>query len=397
MQQQKEKRKNGFCAVNNSEVLLFNKDRLPIITSLNKISNLFPATPLKEIVLNSGLQFQEFIFDEPVFIHSVNTKDEIGLNRIKSIVEYKNLNNVHRVQPFLLKSFETTINNSIFTDKLEVTNIDLQNINNQGVLKSNKYFGKKISEVSGFELDMNFGYIMGQFFSRGYIDKSKKGCNTFTWVSLEEGGHKLNNLIMNTLKSGTFHRGKEGDEKYDYIQLMNFEVNERLTNSFVSNKLLNSWIYSAPYSFLNGLIYGIFFTNGSFSFNKTKTKAYMTIKFLNHSLAEKFTDLLNIRFNIQGTISLVPDKKYCKVSYRLNTSIFKILENGFEYGYIINENKKKLLDEIKEIITLEEYDNNPVSTHQFKIQKVSQREGYNFKVYGCKGFALLNNILVPSL
>ena len=123
----------------------------------------------------------------------------------------------------------------------------------------------------------------------------------------------------------------------------------------------------------------------------------MTIKFLNQTLAERFSDLLNIKYNLQGVLSLVPDKKYCKVSFQFNKSFFKIIENGFEYGYITNDNKKTLLQEIKDKVTLSEYDNNSFTNWNFKVQKLTINTGYNFKIYNSSSYSLLNGIMVPSL
>jgi hypothetical protein len=235
-------------------------------------------------------------------------------------------------------------------------------------------------------------------FSRGYIDKSKRGNNFFTWVNLDDiNSQRILKIIQHCFNCTTLHIPKENGEKFEYVQIIGDDVNTILNNAFISNKSLNDWIYSASYSFLNGLIYGIFYTNGTFSFNKDKTKAYVTIKFLNHSLAEKFTDMLSLRYNVTGTLSLVPDKKFCKVSFRLNKSFFKIIENGFTYGYISNPFKETLLKEVKDIITLDDYDNSEFSNHQFKLEKISLGEGYNFRINGSNVFGLLNGVLVPCL
>ena len=123
----------------------------------------------------------------------------------------------------------------------------------------------------------------------------------------------------------------------------------------------------------------------------------MTIKFLNQSLAERFNDLLNIRYNLQGVLSLVPDKKYCKVSYQFNKSFFKIIENGFEYGYIDNKNKKELVQKVKDKVELPDFDNNQLIEVGFNVQKLSVNDGYNFKIINSKVFSLLNGIMVPSI
>jgi hypothetical protein len=235
-------------------------------------------------------------------------------------------------------------------------------------------------------------------YSRGYIDKSKRGNNYFTWTCINsDNSQKLLKIISNCFNCSTLHKPKGVDEKFEYVQIVDNNVNEILNDAFISNKTFNDWIYSASYSFLNGLIYGIFFTNGTFSFNKAKTKAYITIKFLNHSLAERFTDLLNLRYCICGTLSLVPDKKFCKVSYRLNKSFFRIIENGFIYGYITNPFKEALLKEVKEIIELDNFDNSDFTDYQFKLEKSSIATGYNFRINGAKGFSLLSGVLIPSL
>jgi hypothetical protein len=398
----KEQPTNKFCAVNNTEIMLFNEERLPIISSISKILTNFNTKEIKNITTKTNLSIQEFLFEQPVFIHSLNSSTKkISLNKVKSIIHYNNLKELYRIRPYLLNSFDITQKNCIIDQELCTTHLDLQNINRLSFLKNNKYFGKRIDQLSlndfNLELSMDLGFIFGQWFSRGYIDKSNKQHPRFTWVSLEEDSHKLLSLVNKCFKVGIFHRSKINTEKYDYIQIIDIDFNQKLIDIFSSNKFFANWIYSAPYSFLNGMLYGIFFTNGTISFNKDKTKAYMTIKFLNQSLAESFNSLLNIKYNLQGVLSLVPDKKYCKLSFQLNKSFFKILENGFTYGYIENQNKKDLMQNVKDNTDLIEYDNNPFSNYSFKVQKITVNSGFNFKISGAKAFSLLNGILIPSL
>jgi len=52
---------------------------------------------------------------------------------------------------------------------------------------------------------------------------------------------------------------------------------------------------------------------------------------------------------------------------------------------------------VKDVITLDDYDNGDFSHHQFKLEKTSLGEGYNFRVNGARGFSLLSGVLVPSL
>ena len=391
---------NKFSAINNTEVMVFNENKTPIILPLNKISSSFKTKELPKITTKTNLLIQEFLFDEPIYIHSVNsTSSKITLNKIKSIVQYLNLKDMYKIRPYLHHPFDITYKNSIVDKDFNINNLDLQNINNSYLLKNNKYFGKRIDHLDeiNMALDMNFGYVIGQWFSRGYIDKSLKQDPRFTWVSLAEDSHGLLTLIGKLFKVGIFHRGKDLNGKYDYIQIIDYKFNQKLSDLFITNKTFANWIYSAPYCFLNGLIYGIFFTNGTVSFNKDETKAYMTIKFLNQSLAERFNDLLNIRYNLQGVLSLVPDKKYCKVSYQFNKSFFKIIENGFEYGYIDNKNKKELVQKVKDKVELPDFDNNQLIEVGFNVQKLSVNDGYNFKIINSKVFSLLNGIMVPSI
>lgn len=397
---EKKKSNNKFCAVNNTELMFFNEEKSPNIVPIHKVVNTFSVKELNKITTKTNLTIQEYLFEEPVFIHSFNnTSKKITLNKIKSIVHYTNLKDLYRIRPHLLHPFDITQRNCIVDIDQNITNLDLQNINNTSLLKNNKYFGKRIDALPDIdlELSMDLGFIFGQWYSRGYIDKSVKQHPRFTWVSLEEDSHNLLSLINKCFKTGVFHRGRIDSEKYDYIQIIDSDFNQKLSEIFISNKNFVNWIYSTPYSFLNGLLYGIFFTNGTISFNKDKTKAYMTIKFLNQTLAERFSDLLNIKYNLQGVLSLVPDKKYCKVSFQFNKSFFKIIENGFEYGYITNDNKKSLLQEIKDNVTLIEYDNNPFTNWNFKVQKLTINTGYNFKIYNSSSYSLLNGIMVPSL
>ena len=85
------------------------------------------------------------------------------------------------------------------------------------------------------------------------------------------------------------------------------------------------------------------------------------------------------------------------MSYRLNKSFFKIIENGFIYGYIENTFKEALLVEVKNAIKLDDYDNSDFGYHQFKLEKTSLSDGYNFRINGAAGFSLLNGVLVPCL
>lgn len=395
----KEKSKK-FCAINNTEVMLFNEDKLPVICQIDKIPDVFNVTELSPITNSSNLKIQEYVFNEPTYIHSINSSSNtLTLNRVKSIVRHDNLKELYRIRPYLLHSFDITSRNCLVNKDFGIESLDFQNISNTSLLKNNKYYGKRIDHIPelDLDLDMNSGFILGVWYSRGYIDKTQKQNPRFTWVSLSEDSKYLLSLINKYFKVGTFHRSKVNDEQFDYIQVIDSDYNEALYNTFISNKTFVNWIYSAPYSFLNGLIYGIFFTNGTVSFNKDKSKAYMTIKFLNQTLAERFSDILNIRYNLQGVLSLVPDRKYCKVSYRFNKSFFKIIENGCEYGYINNQNKINLIDQIRNEVDLPEYDNSPIINWDFKIQKLSSTTGYNFKIVNSSSFSLLNGIIVPSL
>lgn len=390
---------NKFCAINNTELLLFDENKIPRITAIDKITSEYAVKELDPFTTKSNLGIQEFIFEEPVYIHAINKENKLSLSKIKSLIYYTGLKDMYKIRPYLLHSFDITNRHCIVTKDYEIANLDLQNISSSSLLKINKYFGKRIDNIINLDmdLDMSAGYIFGQWFSRGYIDKTAKQNPKFTWVSLEEDSHTLLSLINKCFKVSTFHRGAHSGEKYDYIQIIDNDFNERLCEVFGSNKNLANWIYSASYSFLNGLIYGIFFTNGTVSFNKDKTNAYMTIKILNQTLAERFMDLMNIRYNLQGVLSLVPDKKYCKVSFKINKSFFKILENGFEYGYINNNHKIGLIQDVKDNVELPVYDNNINVECSFKIQKLTLNTGYNFKVNNSKAFSLLNGILVPSL
>lgn len=394
------KERNKFCAVNNTEVMLFNEHSTPVICPINKIADTFKCTPLKEAVTKTNLKYQEFLLTEPLYIHSVNKNStKVSLNKVRSVIRYENVKDMYRVFPYLLHSFDLTARNGLVTKDLERTNLDFQNITNTSLVKSNKYYGKRVDRIESLnlDLDMNSGFILGNWYSRGYIDKNYKQNPRFTWVTLSEDSKTLLTLINKYFKVSTLHRSRVDDEKFDYIQIVDSDYNELLIDTFISNKSFINWIYSAPYSFINGLIYGIFFTNGTIAFNKDKTKAYMTIKFLNQTLAERFNDLLNIRYNLQGVISLIPDKKYCKVSYRLNKSFFKILENGYEYGYITNPNKIDLIEQIKAEVELPNYDNNVLIDWNFKLQKLSTSIAYNLKIINSTTYSLLNGILVPSL
>jgi hypothetical protein len=394
------KSNNKFCAINNTELMVFDEYKTPRIVAIDKLISSFAGKELNSFTTKSNLTIQEYLFEEPIFIHSVNKEtNKVALNRIRSIVQYTGLKDMYKIRPYLLHSYDITYRNSIINKDFEVGNLDLQNVSNTLLLKNNKYFGKRIDRLEEIELDLDMttGYIFGQWFSRGYVDKASKRNPKFTWVSLEEDSHTLLSLINKSFKVSTFHRGSHEGEKYDYIQIIDNEFNEKLLNIFGSNKNIANWIYSASYAFLNGLIYGIFFTNGTITFNKDKTNAYMTVKFLNQTLAERFIDLLNIRYNLQGVLSLVPDKKYCKVSFRFNKSFFKIIENGFEYGYINNENKTELIQEVKELVELPVYDSSINTECGFKVQKLTLNSGFNLKVINSKAYSLLNGIMVPSL
>jgi len=398
-----EKEKSGkFCAVNNTEIMFFNEEKLPLILPINKITSNFVTKEIKNLTTKTNLTIKEYLFETPVYIHSINnTTNKVSLNKVKSIIYYDGLKELYRIKPYLLKSFDITKKNCIIDENQNISNLDLQNISNTSLIKNNKYFGKRIDELEldklNLDLSMDLGFIFGQWYSRGYIDRSIKSNPRFTWVALSEDAYGLLSLINKYFKTGIFHRSKIDEEKYDYIQIIDSEFNDDLIDLFVSNKNFCNWIYSAPYKFLNGLIYGIFFTNGTITFNKDKTKAYMTVKFLSHTLADRFGDLLNIKYNLQGTLSLVPDKKYCKISFQLNKSFIKIIENAFDYGYINNQNKKGLLNEAKENVTFPDYNNELYSKYNFSLQKISLHEGYNFRVFNSSSFSLLNGIMVPSL
>ena len=118
-----------YCAVNESDVILFNSEKLPHIVPLNKIVSIYKnkLTQNPEVSLKNGLLFQEYIFNDPIHIHSVNKQgNKISLNKVRSIIHYKNLNNMYRVKPFLLNSFAITQENSLFDSDLN--QVDLQTV-----------------------------------------------------------------------------------------------------------------------------------------------------------------------------------------------------------------------------------------------------------------------------
>jgi len=153
-----------FCAVSDSNIILFNHEKLPQITQLNKITETYNLTTLPQTILKNGLTFLEYVFIDPIYIHSINKiANKVGLNKIRSIIHYKGLNSIYRIKPFLLNPFTITQKNSLFDT--EFNQIDLQvssNISTNNLAKNNRYYGKKISEVNGIELSMDFGFLMGQ-------------------------------------------------------------------------------------------------------------------------------------------------------------------------------------------------------------------------------------------
>jgi hypothetical protein len=152
-----------FCAVNDSEVILFNNEKLPKITPLNKIISNYNLIGLPQTILKNGLVFQEYLFNDPIYIHSINKlTNKIALNKIRSIIHYKNLNNMYRIKPYLLSHFAITQKNSLLDNEFNQIDLQTSNIGSNSLIKHNKYYGKKISEVNGIDLTMNFGYLMGQ-------------------------------------------------------------------------------------------------------------------------------------------------------------------------------------------------------------------------------------------
>ena len=131
---------NKFSAINNTEVMVFNENKTPIILPLNKISSSFKTKELPKITTKTNLLIQEFLFDEPIYIHSVNsTSSKITLNKIKSIVQYLNLKDMYKIRPYLHHPFDITYKNSIVDKDFNINNLDLQNINNSYLLKNNKF------------------------------------------------------------------------------------------------------------------------------------------------------------------------------------------------------------------------------------------------------------------
>ena len=154
-----------YCAVNESDVILFNSEKLPHIVPLNKIVSIYKnkLTQNPEVSLKNGLLFQEYIFNDPIHIHSVNKQgNKISLNKVRSIIHYKNLNNMYRVKPFLLNSFAITQENSLFDSDLNQVDLQISNISSNNLVKHNKFYGKKIGSVNGIDLTMDLGFLMGQ-------------------------------------------------------------------------------------------------------------------------------------------------------------------------------------------------------------------------------------------
>ena len=152
-----------FCAVNNADIILFDNEKLPQIVPINKIIKTYNVTILPQIILKSKLTFQEYLFTDPIYIHSINKQTKkVGLNKIRSIIHYENLNNMYQIKPYLLSSFIITQKNSLFDTEFNQIDLQINNISNNSLIKHNKFYGKKVGNVNGIDLTMEFGFLVGQ-------------------------------------------------------------------------------------------------------------------------------------------------------------------------------------------------------------------------------------------
>jgi len=377
-----------FSAVNNTNVLLY-IDRKPKMVAINKIADTVNTKKVSEKVnAKTGIKTIEHLVLDNVFIHSLNSKNEIKLNKIARFYEFQNLNNIFEISPYSLKPFQISAINSLINEANDPQSIFYDDPETRFIKRNARLFGSKLESIENIELSNHLGYIIGIFLGRGYIelkDKNLKG-NTVL-VCTKDNFETVHSILDLKLKISVFHKS---DDKSEYFTILDPEIN-KFFNTYLHHKNIPDWFYSSPYTFLNGFIHGLFQTNGTITFNKENTKAFATFKIYGHDLPQQFIDLLSNKYGFLTTFSLIPNKPFCKVSIKLSKELFGLLESGFEYKVIHNENKRELLAKSTGIF----FQN--LKEIPYRYHKSKTTNGYNFYIPYSKGFVIGNGLFISSI
>lgn len=348
-------------------------------------------TKTKSNASQSEIIITEYIVNGDYFVPTLQHNDiDITFNRIEKLVKFDNLTNMFTVSPINLDGVAITSFNSILDDQLRVSNV-LQ----AKYIKNIKYDSNVFGTIDNFydtDLTADFGYILGQWITRGFIINKRQnkynGCLAIP-IPIEhlelfqQKLRKINNIPY-------LHNVKDDEE---YVVLLNDDVNNFIKSEFSHKKSLPPFFYNVNSDFINGIIYGVFHTNGTITFNKQHSRAFLTIKLINYEFAKEFLNFLMVKFGVSGSFSKLENAKCCKISININAKIKDILENAFTYNYTTNANKLALCNELEhETVTITDIDKIHI-----KCKKSNCTTGYNMIVPNARASVLLNGITIPTI
>jgi hypothetical protein len=384
-----EKTKFSFSAVNNTNVLLY-IDRKPINIPIDKMLSVIESKKINEISNSkTNIKTNEYLIKDNVYVHCINNNNEVKLNKISRFYEFENLSNLFEILPYSLSPFYLSSFNSFINNKNDRETIFYENENEKLIKRNFKLLGNKIDSIDDIELTNHLGYIIGVFLGRGYFEKKDRNLKgNAVILGIKDNFEILHTILDSKLNVSYYH--KKVDEKIDNFTILNQKLNDFLNTHFNIRKIPD-WFYSSPYSFLNGFLHGFFQTNGTVTFNKESTKSFVTFKISGISFAHEIINLFTNRYGSLITFSLIPDKSFCKISIKLTKELYGLLDSGFNYKNIFNENKRELLVKSSGI-----FFSNPQYI-PYRYRKTKTSTGYNLFIPNCKGFVIGNGLFISSI
>lgn len=385
-----EKTKFTFSAVNNSNILIYH-NRNPKIIPINELLNHTDHDIINEITnQKSNTKTIEYSVSDDIYIHTLNISNEIRLNKIHRFYEFQNIINLFEILPYSLPPFNLTSLNSIIDNNNQQQTIFYEDETEFAIKRNFKLLGNKIEQIDDIELSSHLGYLVGIFLGRGYIERKDKNLKgDVVLLGTKDNKDIIDNILTTKLHLSSFHKNIDG--KIDHFTIFDNWFNEFFNNHF-SDHDIPDWFYSAPYIFLNGFVHGFFQTNGTVAFNKENTKAFITFKVSSERLTKQLIELFINRYGFLTTFSLIPNKPFCKMSIKLTKELFGLLESGFSYKSIFNENKRELLAKSTGI-----YFSNPLNIPYRYRKNKKLTTGFNLFIPQCKGFLLNNGLFVSSI
>lgn len=385
-----------FSAVGNTQLLVKHIDELKLITfaELEKRSRILASyEKVKNVNQQNNIdpiKITEYSIESEYYIPSLSDNNiDITFNKINKLVKFENLTNMFEIAPVNLEPISITSFDSILDDNYKICNLaDIKYIRN--IKLQSSLFENYTNYDDAIDLTTDFGYILGQWISRGFIiNKHQNEYNgNIALPILKKHLELLHHKIKNIENISYLHKIEDDSE---YIIFLNNEINNFIKNEFTFRKNFPMFLYGTCEEFINGILYGIFHTNGTITFNKQKSRAFLTIKFINHEFAKQFLYFMMFKFGVTGSFSKMPNAKCCKISVNLNDQLKNILENAFTYQYTSNSNKLELWNQIQNIKT------NEIDKILIKTKKSTCATGYNLNIENSKAYSLLNGMLIPVI